>query len=273
MHEATLVDGRRVVLKLQHREVRRVIKQDLAQAEALASTLQWLEPEVDLRPLISEMHGLHAAELDFRTEAANLAAVASNLCRRRVIARLPPTVPSLCTSRCLVMGFCEGVPLVDGAALKTAHGVDVELLVSRVCEAWGCQLFADGHFNCDPHPGNLLVCVTADLGPVPVLLDFGLCRRLEPKTKLAFCRMVHSLATLDVDALIASLAAAGVDFGVEVVDRPHQLLRLAFHTHPNPHPKPNPNRRGGRPPAAVTRALRLASHTHPNSHPLHTKPL
>ena len=59
VHSATLVDGRRVVLKLQHVEVRRKMTQDLMQAEALAETLAWLEPQIDLRPMLSEANALH----------------------------------------------------------------------------------------------------------------------------------------------------------------------------------------------------------------------
>ena len=55
VHTATLVDGRKVVLKLQHVEVREKMTQDLVQAEALADTLLWLEPQIDLKPMMSEM--------------------------------------------------------------------------------------------------------------------------------------------------------------------------------------------------------------------------
>ena len=47
-----------------------------------------------------------------------------------------------------------------------------------MCEAWAQQMFTDGFFNADPHPGNLLVRNEPGLGPLPVLLDFGLCKRL-----------------------------------------------------------------------------------------------
>ena len=64
------------------------------------------------------------------------------------------------------------------------------------------QLFTDGHFNCDPHAGNLLVDNrrATELGPTPVLLDFGLCKRLSATERLAFCGLVHALAELGVPA-------------------------------------------------------------------------
>jgi predicted unusual protein kinase regulating ubiquinone biosynthesis (AarF/ABC1/UbiB family) len=55
VHTATLTDGTRVVLKLQHVEVEMKMLQDLQQAERLATTLAWVEPQVDLRALLEEM--------------------------------------------------------------------------------------------------------------------------------------------------------------------------------------------------------------------------
>ena len=177
VHAATLVDGTRVVLKVQHAEVEGKMLQDLLQAEHLATKLAWLEPQVDIRPLLEEMATLHRSELDFTAEAANLRQVAANIHRRNITATLPPVIEALTTRRCLTMGFCEGVALKDAAKLQSL-GIDCTLLVARVCEAWATQMFADGCFNCDPHPGNLLVRMDQVRGPVPVLLDFGLCKRV-----------------------------------------------------------------------------------------------
>lgn len=169
---------------------------------------------------------LHISELDFTAEAANLRDVGRNLGAKRIIATLPPVIEELTTRRCLAMGFCEGQPLKDAVKLKAA-GIDCALLVARVCEAWAVQMFADGVFNCDPHPGNLLVRADATLGPVPVLLDFGLCKRLSAHQKLAFCQMVVALSQLDADSLVASLDVLGLKFPPDV--EPFTLMKgLAF---------------------------------------------
>ena len=113
------------------------------------------------------------------------------------------------------MGLCEGHSLKDAQQLKSL-GIDCALLVARVCEAWAVQMFADGVFNCDPHPGNLLVRPDPTLGPVPVLLDFGLCKRLSLEHKLAFCRMVVALSHLDADGLVGSLETLGLQFPPDI---------------------------------------------------------
>ena len=226
VHAATLVDGSRVVLKLQHVEIERKLLQDLLQAEEIAATLAWLEPQIDLRALLEEMASLHRSELDFTAEAANLRDVGANLRRRRVTVVLPDVIERLTTRKCLVMDFCEGRSLKDPVVLK-AMGVDCTLLVTRVTEAWGAQMFADGVFNADPHPGNLLVRVDPQLGPLPVLLDFGLCKRLPHHQKIAFCRLVVALAHLDTDALVDALRDLGLELPKTI--EPFQMLKgMAF---------------------------------------------
>jgi aarF domain-containing kinase len=102
------------------------------------------------------------------------------------------------------MDYCEGFAIRDVQRLD-AYGVDRDLLLSRVCAAWAAQMHVAGVFNADPHAGNILVS-TARSGAadasVPVLLDFGLTKRLSPPLKLAFARLVHASDASDVDGLL-----------------------------------------------------------------------
>eukprot|EP00966_Prymnesium_polylepis_P037256 864848-Prymnesium_polylepis.1 len=76
-------------------------------------------------------------------------------------------------------------------------------------------MFTDGVFNADPHAGNLLVRLEEGVGPMPVLLDFGLCKRLSPQSTLGFCRLVHALTEQDGDGLIGALVSLGLKLNVE----------------------------------------------------------
>ena len=91
-----------------------------------------------------------------------------------------PTHPTHSTRSTLVMTFSEGISLKSKDEL-ISHGIDIQMLVARICEAWAVQMFTDGVFNADPHPGNILVRNEDGIGAVPVLLDFGLCKRLSPQ--------------------------------------------------------------------------------------------
>lgn len=67
-----------------------------------------------------------------------------------------------------------------------------------------------GSFS-DPHMGNILVstAVPGD-SSVPVLLDFGLTKRLDPKMKVAFARLMHSSYESDIDSLLQSFDEMGL---------------------------------------------------------------
>ena len=118
--------------------------------------------------------------------------------------------PALVKERVLVMDFCAGFAIKDVRQLD-ARGVDRELLLSRVCEAWAVQMHTAGVFNADPHAGNILVSTAAgEDGAVPVLLDFGLTKRLTPALKLAFARLVHASHESNVDALLQSFEEMGL---------------------------------------------------------------
>ena len=72
----------------------------------------------------------------------------------------------------------------------------------------------------DPHPGNLL-CSCGGGGPVPILLDFGLTKRLTETQRIAFCRLVHGMAEGDGDLLFDALAGLGFVFNVAF--EPHEV--------------------------------------------------
>ena len=74
------------------------------------------------------------------------------------------------------------------------------------------QMHVGGCFNADPHSGNILVSTAEADGDasVPVLLDFGLTKRLDNNMRLAFARLVHAADENDVDALLQSFQDMGL---------------------------------------------------------------
>ncbi len=68
------------------------------------------------------------------------------------------------TERLLVMSFVDGFKVDDAAALDR-HGADRALIVDHVTRSYAHQIFVDGFYSADPHPGNLLVDI-ATLRPV-----------------------------------------------------------------------------------------------------------
>ena len=221
----------KAAVKVQHKHIASVLLQDLRQSDVLSVVLAWLEPSFDFRPILREINAEHAKELDFTLEASNLTDVRANLAR--ACAAMPVVVPAvveeLSGAKVLVMEFCEGLPIKDGAMLR-ANGINAEQLVVRVCEAWAAQMFTDGVFNADAHAGNILARQHPTHGAVPVLLDFGLCKRLEHTQLLALCKMVHALEEMDGDLILEALVELGFQM-VKVHAGSHHHAALAISCH------------------------------------------
>eukprot|EP00730_Choanoeca_flexa_P002996 TRINITY_DN11255_c0_g1_i2.p1 TRINITY_DN11255_c0_g1~~TRINITY_DN11255_c0_g1_i2.p1 ORF type:complete len:1009 (+),score=297.20 TRINITY_DN11255_c0_g1_i2:259-3027(+) len=107
------------------------------------------------------------------------------------------------------MDFAEGFKVTDTEQLD-AHGIDREALIKRICQAFAIQVYCDGFFNCDPHPGNLLVQVSPDGSVRPVLLDYGMCRELQSDKRIAFAKMIYSATSMDFGSLLTSFEEMGL---------------------------------------------------------------
>ena len=198
----------KVAVKVQHADIAPLMRQDLAQCDVLSTVLAWVEPSFDFRPVLREINAEHAKELDFRQEAASLTQVRANLEGGRTPVVVPRVINELTSASVLVMEFCEGHSVKDASLLRAA-GVDCDVLLMRVCEAWAKMMFTDGCFNADPHAGNILARHDEHLGSMPVLLDFGLTKRLSEDERLSFCMMLHALEELDGDLLLSALVGLG----------------------------------------------------------------
>jgi aarF domain-containing kinase len=214
VHRATLKEhnGERhdVVIKVQHRGVASLMLQDMENLRVILQLLAYSDPDLDFGPVIREYNQEVRKELDFRTEAQNMNDVSHMLKKADIAVIIPDTISDLVTERVLVMDFCHGFPVRD-TQLLDEYNVDRELLLERVCAAWAVQMHVGGVFNADPHMGNILVSTAVPGDPsVPVLLDFGLTKRLDPPIQLAFARLMHASHESDVDALLQSFDEMGL---------------------------------------------------------------
>mmetsp|Transcript_23139 Transcript_23139/g.34454 ORF Transcript_23139/g.34454 Transcript_23139/m.34454 type:complete len:171 (-) Transcript_23139:131-643(-) len=89
------------------------------------------------------------------------------------------------------------------ASLVWVQRRNVDLLL----DVHGYQIFRNGQFNGDPHPGNILVLENGQLG----LIDYGQCYTLTEEDRLALSYIVRELSNPEVDG--ATLSSAMRDFG------------------------------------------------------------
>ncbi|MDJ0866203.1 MAG: AarF/ABC1/UbiB kinase family protein [Myxococcota bacterium] len=204
VHEAELLDGRRVAVKVQYPEIARLMRSDLANLRALFRTIDLLEPDFDLSPLVEEFGRQIPRELDFLAEAANAERIRQIFAARTDV-HVPAVHRELTTRRVLVMEFADGIKITDRRALEAA-GVDRERVLLNLATAYADQILVHGFFQADPHPGNLLVDPD---GPRLVLLDFGLAKELPPGFRANAGALLMAALRGDAEALADSLVQLG----------------------------------------------------------------
>lgn len=146
--------------------------------------------------------------MDFNNEAANSERVRRDMEASGLDVVVPRIHQQYTTERVIVMEFCPGFKVTDSEQLD-AHGVDREALLRRICQAFAYQVYVNGFFNCDPHPGNILVQVENGHAR-PVLLDYGMCRELTDEKRLAFAQMIYSASVMDFGSLLGSFEKMGL---------------------------------------------------------------
>jgi ubiquinone biosynthesis protein len=203
VHAAHLVDGRRVAVKVQHRDIDRIVRIDLVTIRRILGIVQWFVPVQGLDAYYHQVKALLSQELDFALEADNIERIAKNFAGdARVV--FPGPARELCTKRVLTTTYVEGVKISDAAALRTL-GVDKRDLAERLVRLYCQMIFVDGIYHADPHPGNVLVRHDGAI----VLLDFGAVAQLSPQMREGIPEFLEGVLRRDTDRLVKSLRKMG----------------------------------------------------------------
>jgi predicted unusual protein kinase regulating ubiquinone biosynthesis (AarF/ABC1/UbiB family) len=211
VHRGRLHDGRLVAVKVQYPWLRASLGRDLALVRAVLAVLSLgrRRRREERRRLFAEFARGLAEELDFEREARVAGEIARNLAGEpRVV--VPEVVASHSTARVLTTTYLPAVPILDRAALRRL-GADPAELLEILVRAYGRQVFVDGLFHADPHPGNLFV-VDEPGGRAPRVLfvDFGLSRRLDPALRRELRLAIHAVLRGDAEALLAGMDRLGM---------------------------------------------------------------
>jgi len=171
VHLATLKDGREVAVKVLRPGVERAIAKDVALLETAAGLAEklWADGR-RLRPreVVAEFARHLDDELDLMREAANASQLRRNF-KDSALLLVPEVHWELCAQRVMVMERMRGTPISQVEVLSSKN-IDIPALARAGVEIFFTQVFRDGFFHADMHPGNILV---ADDGKY-VALDFGI---------------------------------------------------------------------------------------------------
>jgi ubiquinone biosynthesis protein len=175
VHFAVLQDGREVAVKVLRPGMLLAIDDDLALMRTLARWVERMSSDAKrLKPreVVAEFDKYLHDELDLVREAANAAQLRRNMQGLNLV-MVPEMVWDLCTQGVIVMERMKGVPISQVARLREA-GVDIPKLARDGVTIFFTQVFRDGFFHADMHPGNIQVSVDPATFGRYIALDFGI---------------------------------------------------------------------------------------------------
>ena len=208
VHAAHLADGTRVVLKIQRPGIAATIDEDIAILKMIAIEVEQRFPDLAVynpTGMVAEFEENIRRELDFVRDGQNADRLRENMRGVKGV-RVPRVYWHLSGPHLLVMERIDGVRADDRDAIRRL-GVAGREVAEIGLEVYVKQIFDDGFFHGDPHPGNLLVTPQGELA----FLDFGIMGVLRPEKRRAIMGLLMGFVERDVDAIVRALGALGIE--------------------------------------------------------------
>ena len=205
VHRARLFSGETVAVKVLRPNLLGVIEQDLALMRFAAT---WIErvfadgKRLKPREVVAEFDKYLHDELDLMREAANASQLGRQFAGSDKLI-VPQVFFDYCSREVLTIEWMDGTPISEIGSLK-AQGIDLKQLARCGVEIFFTQVFNNGFFHADMHPGNILVAADGRY----IALDFGIVGSLTEYDKrylainfLAFFnRDYHRVATAHIES-------------------------------------------------------------------------
>jgi predicted unusual protein kinase regulating ubiquinone biosynthesis (AarF/ABC1/UbiB family) len=174
--------GAPVIVKVQRPHIEEMVRTDLAALRVVARILMRYPPirrRADAPALLDEFATILWEELDYESEALNAERFARIHADNAQII-IPAVYRDRSTRRVLVLENVEAVKMADVAALINL-GIDPKAVADLLLDAYFKQVFEEGFFHADPHPGNLFVRPRQEWEGEPgtrpfqiIFVDFGM---------------------------------------------------------------------------------------------------
>jgi len=223
VHAAVMKDGSRVAVKAQRPGIEETIETDIGIMGTIARLMERNLPEsrfFNPTGIIEEFAKNVRRELNFIQEARSCDRFRKNF-ESEPDVYFPQVYWEYTTEKVFVMERLDGVR-IDHVSEIDRLGYDKKRLARVGVDAYFKMVFEDGFFHADPHPGNILVMPTEQLG----FLDFGIVGRVSDELKGAMANTFIALINKDFDRLIDSY----IDLGLVPEETDPDVFRREFKT-------------------------------------------
>ncbi|MES2353354.1 MAG: ubiquinone biosynthesis regulatory protein kinase UbiB [Pseudomonadota bacterium] len=180
VHLAVLHDGRDAAVKVLRPGIKPIIENDIALLNVVAGLIEVLFAEgrrLKPKEVVVEFEKTIYDELDLLREASNASQLRRNFVGSKLLL-VPEIFWDYCHPEVMVMERMRGTPISQLDVLR-AQGVDLKLLSQQGVEIFFTQVFRDGFFHADMHPGNIFVAADGRY----IALDFGIMGTLTDEDK------------------------------------------------------------------------------------------
>ena len=213
VHEAKLITGEMVAVKIQKEGITdkidldiRIMKYIANRADKLNSNLK----KLNLPGIMEEFDRSIHKEIDYNNEFMNMQRIELNFEDNPMI-HIPATYSQYCSSKVLTMEFIAGTKLND-VYESNSEEFDKKLLAKNILDSYLQQIFLDGFFHGDPHPGNLMILEDN----VVCYLDLGMMGFFDEEFKRNLSELMLLFVDQDVDGLINQLMYMDIlDYSIE----------------------------------------------------------
>jgi predicted unusual protein kinase regulating ubiquinone biosynthesis (AarF/ABC1/UbiB family) len=208
-----------VVVKVQRPNIEKIIATDLAAVKTVGGWIKRYPPiskRVNIPGLIAEFTRVLYEEIDYLAEGKNAEIFAANFSNDPGVL-VPKVVWTHTTKRVLTLQDVRAIKITDYDEI-TAAGISRSEVAARLLNTYLKQIFEDGFFHADPHPGNLFVKLseTANDGSsthkvwILTFIDFGMIGRMRPETRDGLRELLIGVGLQDAARVVKAYQIIGI---------------------------------------------------------------
>lgn len=204
-----------VVVKVQRPGIGAIVDVDLAALRKVAgwlSRIRFVSRRADAPALVEEFAKTSLEEIDYHHEAAGAERFAVDFADDARVA-VPAVVWERTSRRVLTLEDVTAIKITDARGLLAA-GIDPAEVAPVFASVMFDQLFTNGFFHADPHPGNIFITPAVDASAEHpwklTFIDFGMMGEVPPKTRSGLRKLLIAAAARDGKGLVAAISEVGV---------------------------------------------------------------
>jgi predicted unusual protein kinase regulating ubiquinone biosynthesis (AarF/ABC1/UbiB family) len=208
-----------VVVKIQRPNIENIIATDLAAIRTVGNWIRRYPPirkRANVPGLIAEFTRTLYEEIDYLAEGKNAETFAANFVNVKGVL-VPKVIWTHTTKRVLTLQDVRGIKITDYEQI-TAAGINKSEVAARLIDTYMKQIFEDGFFHADPHPGNLFVKPLINPAEpdsehkewILTFIDFGMVGRMRPEIRKGLRELLIGVGLQDASRVVNAYQILGI---------------------------------------------------------------